>query len=326
MNTLSRTPQPRGFVGTSRAMQSVYSIIESAAPSMASVFITGASGTGKDLAARALHITSPRADKPFITLNCATIPYDLVESELFGHVKGAFTGADETRDGAVARAQGGTLFLDEVCDMPMEMQSKMLRFLQNGQYTRVGDNKVEQSTVRIVCATNKDPAREIARAKFREDLFYRLHVIPVVMPDLCVRGQDIIVLAHVFLRRFAALENKQFEGFDPQALDLLAAHDWPGHVRELENVIRQITILYQGGRVTCMMLPPYLVQKYAQRNTNNDNTPQPPVRPLREIEKQVIESAISRCGGNIAQAAAMLEISPSTIYRKKAEWGEESHL
>jgi two-component system repressor protein LuxO len=326
MDSQSHTPQPRGFIGTSRAMQSVYNIIESAAPSMASVFITGASGTGKDLAAQALHDISPRAGKPFIALNCAAIPRDLVESELFGHVKGAFTGASETRDGAITRAQGGTLFLDEICDMPMEMQSKMLRFLQNGQYTRVGGNKIEQSTVRIVCATNKDPAREIARAKFREDLFYRLHVIPIVMPDLCARGQDMIELAHVFLHRFAGLEDKQFEGFDPQALDLLAAHDWPGHVRELENVIRQVTVLNEGGTVTRTMLPLYLMQRRARRFTNDDQAPPAAIRPLREIEKQVIESAITRCEGNIARAAAMLEISPSTIYRKKAEWGEESHL
>ena len=305
-----------GFIGTSRAMQSVYDIIENAAPSMASVFITGASGTGKDIAAQALHKCSPRADKPFIALNCAAIPRDLMESELFGHVKGAFTGAIETREGAAARADGGTLFLDEICDMPMEMQGKLLRFLQDGRFTKVGGNKAERSNVRIVCATNKDPAAAIETGTFREDLYYRLHVVPLSMPPLKDRDGDLIELAEVFLQRAGAHEGKIFSGFDAAAMLVLQTHHWPGNVRELENLIRQIFVLHGGPVVTQAILPSYLMHNRPAAAEPKQMT----IRPLWEIEKQVIEHAISCCNGNIVRAAALLEISPSTIYRKKGEW------
>ncbi len=312
-----------GFIGTSRAMQSIYAVLESAAPSAASIFITGASGTGKDIAAQALHKCSPREHKSFIPLNCAAIPRELMESELFGHMKGAFTGAVETREGAVARAHDGTLFLDEICDMPMEMQGKLLRFLQDGRFTKVGGNKIEKSNVRIVCATNKDPAQEIAQGRFREDLFYRLHVIPIEMPLLKDRGHDIIELAEIFLHRYTALEHKRFTGFDPAALSILQKHDWPGNVRELENLIHQVTVLHNGPLVSAAMLPLYLAR---EKPLITDAPTKTGIRPLWEIEKQVIENAISRCNGNVARAAALLEISPSTIYRKKAGWVEGIHV
>lgn len=311
-----RQPAFGGFIGTGRAMQAIYDTIENAATSKASVFITGASGTGKDIAAQALHKCSPREEKPFIALNCAAIPRDLVESELFGHVKGAFTGAIETRGGAAARADGGTLFLDEICDMPIGMQGKLLRFLQDGHYTRVGGNKAEHSDVRVVCATNKDPRAEIAAGRFREDLYYRLHVIPLVMPPLRSRGYDLVELAEVFLRRYSDYEQKNFTGYHDQALKCLHQHSWPGNVRELENVIHQVVVLHQGPLVMPEMLPRYLKEPRADTTIQADKK----IVPLWEIEKQVIEQAIYRCDGNIAQAAALLEISPSTIYRKKAGW------
>lgn len=304
------------FIGTSPAMQSIYTIIESAASSRAGVFITGASGTGKDVAAQALHKCSPRARHPFIALNCAAIPRDLLESELFGHVKGAYTGATETRDGAATRAHSGTLFLDEICDMPMEMQGKLLRFLQDGHFTKIGGNKLEHSDVRIVCATNKDPHQQIALGRFREDLYYRLHVIPLHMPPLRLRGHDITELAEVFLHRQSMQEKKNFTAFDPGALARLRHYDWPGNVRELINLIHQAVVLHTGPLLCEDMLPAHIREPAPLSEVDTPLF----LKPLHIIEKQVIEQAINRCDGNIIRAAALLEISPSTIYRKKAEW------
>ena len=318
-----------GFIGISPPMQIVYDIIENAAKSSATVFITGESGTGKEICAEAIHRYSKRAKEPFIAINCAAIPRELLESELFGHVKGAFTSAMNDRDGAVTLADGGTLFLDEIAEMAPDMQTKLLRFLQNLTYRKVGGNKTEKANVRIICATNKDPLEEIRRGHLRQDLYYRLHVVPIQMPPLRQRRGDIIDLADYFLRLYAREENKSFRSFSPEAEAVLAGALWPGNVRQLQNIVRGIVVLHDGQVVTSAMLPPSLreetyrtPQGHQSQTIQNDysNT----VSPLWQIERDAIESAIALCEGNIPKAAAMLEISPSTIYRKKMIW--DKHL
>lgn len=315
-----------GFIGTSPAMLHLYERIERAAKTDATIFITGESGTGKEVCAEALHKHGKRATKPFIPINCAAIPRDLMESELFGHVKGAFTGAVSDRDGAARLADGGTLFLDEIAEMAIEMQAKLLRFLQDGVFRKIGGNKPEKSDVRIVCATNRDPLEEIKQGRFREDLYYRLHVIPLAMPPLRARGEDILDIAHVLLHRYAALESKAFRNFSAETEALLLAYPWHGNIREMQNIIRHIVVMNDGDIVTVRMLPddvqgqhPILPRRDIPVSVfqSNDNGA---IRPLADMERETIESAIALCRGNIPQAAALLEISPSTIYRKKAGW------
>jgi two-component system repressor protein LuxO len=317
-----------GFIGAAPAMQAVYRIIENAAASRATVFVTGESGTGKELAAEAIHRLSPRRDGPFVALNCAAIPRELMESEVFGHVRGAFTGALADRIGAAAQADGGTLFLDEVCELDLALQGKLLRFVQTGRFQRVGSPREEQVDVRFVCATNRDPLEEVRRGRFREDLYYRLHVIPLALPPLRERGEDILRIAEAFLARFASEEGRRFRGLAADARAALLAHSWPGNVRELENAIRTAVVLHDGERLEAAMLPAQL-----RRGSEAKAAPAPPrpaeperevplIRPLAEIEREAIERAIALCGGNIARAAAHLGVSPSTIYRKRAAWGE----
>lgn len=318
-----------GFIGGAGAMQAVYRIIENAAASRATVFITGESGTGKELAAEAIHRLSPRRDKPFVAINCAAIPRDLMESEVFGHVRGAFTGAVSDRAGAASLADGGTLFLDEVCELDLALQGKLLRFIQTGSFQRVGSTRTEQVDVRFVCATNRDPLEEVRQGRFREDLYYRLHVIPIAMPPLRERGEDTVLIAEAFLARFAAEERKDFRGFTAEAKQALLAHAWPGNVRELENAIRTAVVLNDGDLLDASMLPaPLLRSGRAQPAAlARPRDPQPDaaqlIRPLAEIEREAIERAITLCGGNIAKAAAHLGVSPSTIYRKRAAWGAD---
>ncbi len=244
-----------GFIGASLAMQAVYRIIDSAAASKATVFITGESGTGKEVCAEAIHRRSPRATQPLVALNCGAIPKDLMESEIFGHVRGAFTGAVSDREGAAAQARGGTLFLDEVCELAPDLQTKLLRFVQTGTFQKVGGTRPEQADLRILCATNRDPLAEVRAGRFREDLYYRLHVIPVHLPPLRERDDDAVIIARHLLATYAQEEGKPFRRFDPDAEALLRAHPWPGNVRELQNVIRRAVVLYDGEVVTADMLP-----------------------------------------------------------------------
>lgn len=323
-----------GFIGASMAMQAVYRIIESAAPSKATVFITGESGTGKEVCAEAIHQCSPRRDQPFIALNCAAIPHDLMESEIFGHVKGSFTGAQGDRKGAASLADGGTLFLDEICEMDLDLQSKLLRFIQTGTLQRVGSGKVETVDVRFVCATNRDPLVEVKAGRFREDLYYRLHVIPLPLPPLRERGEDILLLARDLLLRYAKEEHKRFRDFDADTVRVLLDYPWPGNVRELQNVVRNIVVLNDRELVSKDILPPPLnggraLPMPAPAEETPETLAEPmsaplPVRPLWLVEKEAIEQAIASCDGNIPKAAALLEISPSTIYRKKQGWEETS--
>jgi two-component system, repressor protein LuxO len=319
-----------GFIGASPSMQAVYRIIDSAASSKATVFITGESGTGKELCAEAIHRMSPRRERPFIAINCAAIPKDLMESEIFGHVKGAFTGAISDHEGAAKRAHGGTLFLDEICDMDPNLQTKLLRFVQTGTFTPVGGSTVQRVDVRFVCATNKDPLAEVETGRFREDLYYRLHVIPIEMPPLRRRGEDVRKLAEAFLDAMAAEEGKSFEGLSDEAAELIVAYQWPGNIRQLQNVMRSIVVLNPGGLVTEAMLPPQLRRRASAPAPSANPGAAPPeggeeVVPLWMIEKRAIEQAIALCEGNIPKAAELLRISPSTIYRKRQAWaaGEE---
>ncbi|HEY1797639.1 MAG TPA: sigma-54 dependent transcriptional regulator [Stellaceae bacterium] len=319
------------LIGASLPMRGVYNVIENAATSRATVFITGESGTGKELCAEAIHQLSPRRDGPFIAVNCGAIPKELMESEMFGHVRGAFTGAVGMRTGAIAQAKGGTLFLDEICEMELALQVKLLRVLQTGDFQKVGGSEMERADIRIVCATNRDPWKEVQGGRFREDLYYRLHVVPCQMPPLRERGDDILMLARHFLGDYAKEEGKPFADFDDAAAARLARYGWPGNIRELQNLLRNVILFNQGTTVGEAMLP-RLDAGTARRSVPDipvaalaraDRTSLGTIRPLWMIEKEAIEEALAICNGNVPRAAAMLEINPSTIYRRKAEWDKE---
>ncbi|MBI3420089.1 MAG: sigma-54-dependent Fis family transcriptional regulator [Proteobacteria bacterium] len=310
------------FIGASPAMQAVFRQIEAVASSKANIFITGESGTGKELVARAIHRASPRAPKPFVALNCAAIPRELMESEIFGHVKGAFTGATQDRKGAASAADGGTLFLDEVCELPTELQAKILRFIQTGTFSPVGGQD-QKSDIRILCATNRNVQREVEEGRFREDLYYRLYVIPIELPALRDREDDVITLANHFLKRFAAQEKKDFAGFEPEVLSLFLQYDWPGNVRQLENLIQQIVVMRDGPLVEAYMLPETMRGGRPQVHIEPVQGFTPfVVKPLWKIEKEAILKALKASHNDVPRAAALLEVNPSTIYRKLQAWKE----
>ncbi len=334
-----------GFIGGSLPMQGVYRMIESAAPSKATVFIAGESGTGKEVCAEAIHNLGPRKNSRFVAINCGAIPKDLMESEIFGHVKGAFTGALGDRDGAATQADGGTLFLDEICEMDLSLQTKLLRFIQTGSFQRVGAAKPETVDVRFICATNKDPLEEVRGGRFREDLYYRLHVVPIILPPLREREDDVLLIARQFLIDFAREEGKRFQRFTQDAETALARHDWPGNVRELQNVIRNAIVLNDGDVLMASMLPqplrnlvgetanggrqdPLSVPVDARLDVDEDMAASgdlaSAIRPLSDVEREAIERAIALCDGNIPKAAHFLGVSSSTIYRKKAIWDQNA--
>jgi DNA-binding NtrC family response regulator len=318
-----------GFIGSSEVMERLHQKISSVARSMATVFITGESGTGKELCALAVHAASPRAAGPFIALNCGAIPQDLLESEVFGHMKGSFTGAISDKPGAAAAADGGTLFLDEICEMAPALQTKLLRFLQTSTVVPVGATRPRKVNVRIICATNRDPLDAVRRGEFREDLYYRLFVVPLHMPPLRDRGEDVLEIAETALARFAREEGKPFDGLDGPVKALFRALPWPGNVRQVLNVIRNIVVLNDGGLVTLEMLPDTLDRQIdVGAPTAIPPLPAPAAlslddligRPLAEIERAVIEATLARHGGSVPRAARVLELSPSTLYRKIEGW------
>ncbi|MDF2153873.1 quorum-sensing sigma-54 dependent transcriptional regulator LuxO [Vibrio sp. CAU 1672] len=314
----------QGFIGSSQTMQQVYRTIDSAAGSKASIFITGESGTGKEVCAEAIHAASKRGDKPFIAINCAAIPKDLIESELFGHVKGAFTGAANDRQGAAELADGGTLFLDELCEMDLDLQTKLLRFIQTGTFQKVGSSKMKSVDVRFVCATNRDPWKEVQEGRFREDLYYRLYVIPLHLPPLRERGEDVIEIAYSLLGYMSHEEGKSFVRFSPEVIECFNRYAWPGNVRQLQNVLRNIVVLNTGKEITLEMLPPPLNQP-AKHPAEvpalvNETLSVSDIIPLWLTEKRAIEQAIKACDGNVPRAAGYLDVSPSTIYRKLQTW------
>lgn len=326
-----------GFVGASLAMQQIYRTIETAASSRATIFITGESGTGKEVCAEAIHRLSGRKEQEFVALNCAAIPKELMESEIFGHVKGAFTGAVSDRVGAAGRAHGGTLFMDEVCEMDLELQSKLLRFLQTGCFQKVGSSITECVDVRIVCATNRDPLLEVREGRFREDLYYRLHVIPVHLPPLRERGDDVLRIADKLLLDYAAEEGKQFRRFAEPARQMLLNYPWPGNIRQLQNLIRHVVVLNDGIEVQAEMMPRAMLGESTTPVTlgrpegqmpslvrARQNTAASPIRPLAEVEREAIMQAIAFCNDNVPQAARLLKVSPSTLYRKLQGWQQSA--
>lgn len=312
---------PNTMIGSSKAMAEIRNQIEAIASSTAPAFITGESGTGKELCAQAIHDFSSRARKPFIALNCGAIPHDLMESEIFGHLKGAFTGAISDRAGAAAAADGGTLFLDEVCEMDASLQIKLLRFLQTGTIQPVGSTQTRKVNIRIVCATNRTPQTEVAEGRFREDLYFRLHVLPINLKPLRERGRDVLELASRFLNTYCVEEARSFSRFDNDALDKLLAYHWPGNIRELQNVIRQTVVLHDGDVLESHMLPDHIIRP---ENTCPSSAATRSNRHLWQIERDVIEDAIASFAGSIPKAADALGISPSTIYRKRETWLEKS--
>ncbi|PMH41916.1 sigma-54-dependent Fis family transcriptional regulator [Vibrio sp. 10N.286.49.B3] len=320
----------QGFIGSSHTMQTVYRTIDSAATSKASIFITGESGTGKEVCAEAIHAASKRGDKPFIAINCAAIPKDLIESELFGHVKGAFTGAATDRQGAAELADGGTLFLDELCEMDLDLQTKLLRFIQTGTFQKVGSSKMKKVDVRFVSATNRDPWKEVQEGRFREDLYYRLYVIPLHLPPLRERGEDVIEIAYSLLGYMSHEEGKNFVRFSAEVFDRFNQYAWPGNVRQLQNVLRNVVVLNQGEEITLNMLPPPLNQPIEstlrQKQQQEAVLTAQDILPLWLSEKITIEQAIKACDGNIPRAAGYLDVSPSTIYRKLQAWNAKEEV
>ncbi len=282
----SKIDRPRfhGFIGSSLPMQSVYKVIDSVAPTNASVFIVGESGTGKEVCAEAIHKESQRKDKPFIAINCGAIPKDLMESEIFGHIKGAFTGATTDRKGAASLADGGTLFLDELCEMDLDMQKKLLRFLQTGTFTPLGGSKELKVDARIICATNRDPLVEVEEGRFREDLYYRVHVIPIDMPPLRERGNDIATLALHFLKQYAKEDRKKFAGINKDVESVLKKYQWPGNVRQLQNIIRNIVVLNDATKMSIEHLPAQI--------TSGKKPSSPVVKPKPAVEHIVQQETI----------------------------------
>jgi two-component system response regulator HydG len=304
------TAEFSGIIGKDPQMQLIYKLIEDIAPTDANVLIQGESGTGKELIARAIQQKSPRKDKPLIVINCSAYPATLLESELFGHEKGAFTGAIRQKTGRFEQAHGGTVFLDEIGEIPLQAQIKLLRVLQTKQFERLGGEQTLTVDVRILAATNKDLLQEVRNGHFREDLYYRLNVIPIFLPLLRKRRNDIPLLVNHFLRRFAAEQGKKVKGFASEAMRLLLDYPWPGNVRELENSIEHATVLAKGDRIDVLDLPPALHDtSFAVSEKSSGTT-------LLENERILLQVVLKECDWNKKQAAERLGISRSTLYGK----------
>jgi two-component system nitrogen regulation response regulator NtrX len=305
------------LIGESEAMQRLEQQVRSAASSHTRVLITGENGSGKEIVARMLHRLSPRADQPFIDVNCAAIPEELIESELFGHRKGAFTGAIDDRKGKFELADGGTLFLDEVGDMSLKTQAKVLRVLQEQTFQRVGGQQTVRVDVRVLAATNKKLEAEIAQGSFRSDLFYRLNVIPIEVPPLRVRGHDILLLADHFLRTFAAEAGRPVKRFSAGAQQKLRAYAWPGNVRELRNVIERLAILVPHDPIE-----PEDIQLGARSETTSAIASDLPLKEARdEFEKQYILARLRDYAGNVSRTADALGVERSNLYKKLHLYG-----
>ncbi|NCD25011.1 MAG: sigma-54-dependent Fis family transcriptional regulator [Deltaproteobacteria bacterium] len=312
--TLDATFDPGGIIGQSPPMRRLLDMLAAIAPSEATVLITGESGTGKELIARAIHANSQRRKGPYIAVNCAALTETLLESELFGHEKGAFTGAERRREGRFWAANTGTIFLDEIGEIPLAMQAKLLRVLQEREIQRVGGDQTLKVDVRVVAATNRDLWREVEHKAFRQDLYYRLNVVTLALPPLRERREDIPLLANHFLTRFAARNGKTIKGFTPGAMDRLLKHSWPGNVRELENVVERAVVLLVGEYIGERELPPALAASCASTNSGLSGLT------LEELERRAVLDALDAAGGNKSEAARRLGITRKTMHAKLARY------
>ncbi len=310
------------IIGRSRPMRELFDLMAMIAPSEATVLIVGESGTGKELIAKAVHQHSRRKDRPFVVVNCAALSETLLESELFGHEKGAFTGADKRREGRFKLADSGTVFLDEISETSPAMQAKLLRVIQEREIQRVGGEEPMQVDVRILSASNRNLEEEVKKGTFREDLFYRLNVVTLSIPSLRERQEDIAMLAQHFLEKYAAKNSKKVQGFSPLAMDMLLKYPWPGNVRELENTIERAVILLPDEHITEKELPSNITDSYAEKQ----EWILPPYgagggRPLEEVEKEAILATLADCGGNKSETARRLGINRKTLHKKLKDYG-----
>ncbi|EFL86612.2 hypothetical protein HMPREF1022_02103 [Desulfovibrio sp. 6_1_46AFAA] len=315
--SLAATEAQTGMVGRSESMRALWEMVRTIAPTDATVLITGESGTGKELVAKAVHAASRRARGPFVAVNCAALTESLLASELFGHEKGAFTGADKKHEGHFLKADGGTIFLDEIGEMPLSMQVKLLRVIQEREVLSVGGNKAVPVDVRIIAATNRDLAKEVAAGTFRQDLYYRLNVVTLALPPLRERADDIPLLAQHFMARFADKNNKNIKGFTPGAMDRLVRYAWPGNVRELENVIERASILLLGEHISERELPERFAASQGDALTDALTTDCPT---LEDVERAVILKTLKRFGGNKTEAAKALGITRKTLHAKLSKY------
>jgi len=321
---LGRRYRIENVIGTGPKMQEVLAAVMRVAPTRTTVLLCGESGVGKDLIARVIHHHSPRAAQPFVKINCTTIPENLMESELFGYEKGAFTGASVSKPGKFELADRGTVFLDEIGDVPPAVQVKLLRVLQDREFERLGSNRTRQIDVRVIAATNADLRRALEEGNFREDLYYRLNVFPITIPPLRERREDIPLLAERFLHKFAAETGSRVEEISPEAMRKLVEYHWPGNVRELENVIER-SLLYADGRV---LLPEHIRLDYAPRRAVNGTAGAvdgflPEGMTLDEYEQHLIREALRRAGGNKSQAARLLGLTRNALRYRLSQMGLE---
>ncbi|MBU1564641.1 MAG: sigma-54 dependent transcriptional regulator [Proteobacteria bacterium] len=312
-----RQTHDKELFGTSEAMQQVYSLIAQAAPTNATILITGESGTGKELAARAIHNASPRRDKPFVSINCAAIPEGLMESELFGHERGAFTGADQRRKGKFELADGGTLLLDELGDLPGPLQAKLLRVLQESQFERVGGSKSIRVDVRILACTSKDLTKEVTAGRFRQDLLYRLQVIPLRMPPLREHKEDIDELCHAFIKEFNALHGRSAR-ITRETIQCLKQYDFPGNTRELRNLMERASVLCRGPQIIPGDLPFELTHKTDHLDADFNLSAR-----LAVAEKEFLLTALRQSNGNRTEAARLLGISRKNLWEKMKSYSLE---
>jgi DNA-binding NtrC family response regulator len=304
------------MLGSSPSMKRVFEMLESVAASDANVLIVGESGTGKELAANAVHAQSPRAEGPLVKINCAALPKDLIESELFGHVKGAFTGASTDKPGLLEEAHRGSLLLDEITEMPLDLQAKLLRVLEDRTVRRLGGAKIVPVDFRLICSTNLDPATAVREGHLRQDLYFRINTVMVMLPPLRERTADILVLAKAFLERFRGKHGREIEGIDPEAYRRLLSHRWPGNVRELEHAIERGVLVARGREITVADLPEAL-----QAAPAASDSAAPPPGSLEEIEKVSIIRALETSGWNKQAAAASLGLRRPTLYSKMRRHG-----
>ncbi len=305
------------IIGESDAMKRIYKMVERVSQATSNVLITGASGTGKELVARAIHSNGPRRDKPFLAVNCGALPEHLVESELFGHTKGAFTGASSDKKGIFVAADGGTVFLDEIGEIPLNLQVNLLRVIQEREVKPVGSNRMISFDTRIISASNKNLEKEIEEGNFRDDLYYRLNVVEIHLPPLSERKEDIPLLAHHFLQKYNKELQRSLKGFASEAMNALMAYEWKGQVRELENVIERAVLLSDNDYVRLEDLPKIISSVSGEYSIDSNSLEEA----VFAFEKHHIQSVLKRTEGNKSEAARLLGIDPSTLYRKMERLG-----